>query len=211
MKLPGLSLIYCDRPDVIGKFSGVAKHSPAGWNGTLLDVGCRNSALREVLPRRKATYTGLDIAPPCDVAASVDRGLPFGEAAFDVVVCLDVLEHTEDPHQGFVELCRVAGKELVVSLPNCYEIRSRVGFLLGSHPSGKYGLPPDPPGDRHRWIFPLGEAREFIASNAEANGWSVVNEGVLVGPRRRRLLPNWLISYSPELFAPTYVAYLHPG
>lgn len=51
--------------------------------------------------------------------ASADR-LPFAVAAFDVVVCTEVLEHTPDPAAVVAELVRVAGPagRVVVSIPN---------------------------------------------------------------------------------------------
>jgi len=55
-----------------------------------------------------------------------------------------VLEHTNNIHKSFEELCRVARKFVVITLPNAYELKTRLKFLLGLPHSGKYGLPVDP-------------------------------------------------------------------
>jgi SAM-dependent methyltransferase len=58
--------------------------------------------------------------------------LPFGRASFDAVVCLEVLEHLEDPMAAVEELLRVARLAVVLSVP--YEPWFRLGNLL----RGKY-------------------------------------------------------------------------
>lgn len=44
--------------------------------------------------------------------------LPFDDGAFDVVTCVDVLEHVEDYHRFLRELLRVARKGVFISTPN---------------------------------------------------------------------------------------------
>ena len=46
--------------------------------------------------------------------------LPFANASYDVVLCTEVLEHTQHPEQVISELMRVAapGARVVVSIPN---------------------------------------------------------------------------------------------
>jgi ubiquinone/menaquinone biosynthesis C-methylase UbiE len=53
------------------------------------------------------------------VRGSADA-LPFADAAFDIVVCTEVLEHTTDPGSVIEELIRVAGPRgrVLVSVPN---------------------------------------------------------------------------------------------
>lgn len=54
------------------------------------------------------------------VALSVQSiyALQQGDASADLVVCLEVLEHLDDPARGLAELARVAGRALIVSVPN---------------------------------------------------------------------------------------------
>lgn len=45
-------------------------------------------------------------------------GLPFPDNQFDLVTCVDVLEHVEDFHRFLAELLRVARKGVFISTPN---------------------------------------------------------------------------------------------
>jgi hypothetical protein len=129
-----------------------------------------------------------------------------GEA--DVVVALDVLEHTNHIHYAFDELCRVARRHIVIALPNQFDFGNRWAIVRGRNRSAKYGLPLEPPSDRHRWLFPFEEARTFCRQRARSAGWSVVDEAVMLGPRRQRIEP--LVRIRPTLFAPNLVTHLVP-
>jgi SAM-dependent methyltransferase len=100
----------------------------------LLDVGCgRGRVLRYVEPTGAAdrvAWFGIDLDPRMPARlhrperwraalADVARGLPFRDAAFDVVVCEQVLEHLDDPAAALVETARVlrAGGLLVAGVP----------------------------------------------------------------------------------------------
>jgi len=190
------------------KAKSVVSAYPAIWTGTVLDAGCRSQALRQALHGHPVRYVGLDIRPPADVLADLDDGIPLDDAEADVVVALDVLEHTNTIHRVFDELCRVARHHVVITLPNQYEIHDRWSTVRGRSRSGKYGLPLEPPSDRHRWLFPFEEGRTFCRHRARAAGWRVVDEAVLVGPRRRRIEP--LVRIWPGLLAPTLVTHLVP-
>jgi hypothetical protein len=181
---------------------------PGIWRGTVLDAGCRNQALRQALEEHSVKYVGLDIHPPADLLADLDDGIPLADDEADVVVALDVLEHTNAIHHAFDELCRVARRHVVIALPNQFEIHGRWATVRGRTRSGKYGLPLDPPGDRHRWLFSFEEARTFCRHRAHSAGWRVVDEAVMVGPRRRRIEP--LVRIWPSLLAPDLVTHLVP-
>jgi Methyltransferase domain len=176
---------------------------PDAWRGTVLDVGCRSGELGQVLSSRKLRYISLDIHAPADIVADVDDGIPLADGEATTVVALDVLEHADRIHDALSELLRVASATVIISLPNCYEVGLRIAHLRGRPISGKYGLPAQPPSDRHRWFFSLEDARAFCRARAPDEGWVVVDEGFIVGPRRERF--RRLVARFPNLFATTYV------
>jgi hypothetical protein len=187
-----------------GKFWAVARAFPAAWEGPVLDVGCRGSGLKKALREYPARYVGLDLLPPSDVIADLGAGLPFRDGSFRSVVALDVLEHTDDIYGAFRELARVAGEYLVVSLPNSYDIKLRLGYLRGRSHSDKYGLPLEPVEDRHRWFFSFSEAQRFCSYWSEKLGFPIVSQGLLLGGRRSAL---WRLARRfPDLLSTTYVA-----
>ena len=47
------------------------------------------------------------------------RSLPFADGSFDAALCLEVLEHLEDPTAVVREIHRVAPRRLLISVPNC--------------------------------------------------------------------------------------------
>lgn len=70
--------------------------------------------------------------PGVEVRRADLADLPFGSGAFDLVLCLEVLEHIGDPSRAVRELARVGRRDVVVSVP--YEPWFRLGSLL----RGKY-------------------------------------------------------------------------
>jgi SAM-dependent methyltransferase len=73
----------------------------------VLDVGC---GVKPYFPyfERAVEYVGVDIAesPYADVVGRVES-LPLADAGFDLVLCIQVLEHSDDPAQAVRELHRV--------------------------------------------------------------------------------------------------------
>jgi SAM-dependent methyltransferase len=200
-----MDVIVAPRAGEVGKFEGMKLGFPGIWNGRVLDVGSRTGNLRSVLDPG-AEYVSLDLYPPADIIGTLDERLPIDDGAFDLVVALDVLEHTNVFHHAFQELLRVSSRHVLISLPNMYELRVRARVATGRAVSRKYGLPLDTPADRHRWFFSLDDARAFCTEWSARLGWRVRRHGILVGPRLARLGP--LLSRYPNLLGPTYVALL---
>jgi 2-polyprenyl-3-methyl-5-hydroxy-6-metoxy-1,4-benzoquinol methylase len=71
------------------------------------------------------------------VLADVDL-LPFQEALFDLILCVDLIEHLASPDGMLVELARVArtGGYLLVSTPNARSVfEHKAVFNIGKRPS----------------------------------------------------------------------------
>lgn len=102
--------------------------------GRVMELGCGSGAtLGWLRQTKKASYTvGVEISEAAALAArehadeihqaDFERGdIPVNGQLFDVILCLDVLEHMVDPWSVVDRLARqylVAGGTLVVSLPN---------------------------------------------------------------------------------------------
>lgn len=154
-------------------------------SSSLLDVGCYNADFKKNIPE-KIKYTGIDIAGKPDIFINLDEieKLPFANNEFDTTICADVLEHLENIHLIFDELCRVTSKNIIITLPNAYATIPE--FLKGKKYAkteekrkqyGKYskfyGLPLEKPEDRHRWFFSFDGAVEFIEYRANKKQFKI--------------------------------------
>lgn len=112
--------------------------------GSLLDAGCGEgetlARLGAGLPPRvaaidldpaAAAFTATRV-PAADVTVGSIGDLPYPDDSFDLVLCLEVLEHIEDPAAALADLARVARRDLVISVPD------EPWFRLGSLARGKY-------------------------------------------------------------------------
>ena len=137
---------------------------------SVLDVGGDEGCMREYV---SGAYVCLDIAGVPDVFVNLEEGrLPFGDRAFETVVCLDVLEHLENIHGTFVELARVAARYMIISLPNAWRYLDKLRSGR-PHRLKFYGLPVEPPADRHRWFFSYTDAVAFVRELAQRTGMIV--------------------------------------
>jgi len=170
---------------------------------SVLDVGCYEAFLREII--RPVPYTGIDIAGKPDIEIDLEKAerLPFEDHAFECVLCIDVLEHLDNLHALFAELVRVSQRYVIVSLPNCWR-DARRPIEKGAGSFGHYGLPAQRPQDRHKWFFSLAEARLFIEAKTREFGMAVEDMFVTEKPSRAliRLLRG--IRYPGERYTNRY-------
>jgi SAM-dependent methyltransferase len=140
---------------------------------SVLDVGCYDAPLRGLL--QGVRYVGVDIVGKPDLVVNLDTRdpLPFADASFHTVICIEVLEHLDNLHHVFDELARVSAAHVIVSLPNCWR-DARRPIERGKGRFAHYGLPEEAPVDRHKWFFSYAEARDFIAARARHHGLRVV-------------------------------------
>lgn len=108
----------------------IVKHlRPAlkAMEGRVLDVGAGESPWRAWLPET-ANYHGVDICHASDFGMRPERKdityydgniIPFDEATFDGAICIEVLEHAENPELCLSEIARVLKSRapLLISVP----------------------------------------------------------------------------------------------
>lgn len=120
---------------------------------SLLDAGCGEgeslARLDDLVP---SATKAVDFNPACvqftaeriptaAVSRADVRELPFADAEFELVLCLEVLEHLEEPEVALTELRRVSGGQVIVSVPD--EPGFSVGSLLRGNYLGRLGRHPE--------------------------------------------------------------------
>jgi SAM-dependent methyltransferase len=74
------------------------------WLGAEIDAADCAELARQGLPHRQVAE---------------GQPLPFADGEFDAALCLEVLEHIEEPQAFLREIHRVSPRQLIVSVPNC--------------------------------------------------------------------------------------------
>lgn len=100
-------------------------------NAKVLDVGCGNGLIDRLIAERRPDLTimGVDliVRPETHIPVTQFDGkrIPFDDDAFDVVMFVDVLHHTENPEILLGEARRIARQAVVL------KDHTRDGFLAG--------------------------------------------------------------------------------
>lgn len=166
-----------------GKYVSL-KYGPI-LSGRILDVGADQCYLKEYLTG-DVEYLGIGMGGNPDVCFDLEtERLPYGDGTFDCVICLDVLEHLDNLHGMFAELCRVSKEYVILALPNCWGLFIQMlqrGDFDTSTFARVYGLPAESPSDRHKWFFSFEQAKEFLKTNSEKNRMDIVQLDAMNGP-----------------------------
>jgi SAM-dependent methyltransferase len=136
--------------------------------------------------------------------------LPPGLGTFDIVLCMETLEHLMDPLLVLQEKIKPVlkpGGHLVVTVPNGAYLKDRLTLLFGEAPtfgSGIHLLPYRPYNLDHKTIFTVSGLRETLTLAGFAVERLFPTPGYapgLVLRSRTRWLWNRLASWWPGLFA----------
>ena len=112
--------------------------------GTVLDVPAGEGALALRLLALGFEVRCCDLYPEIfrlpDVEikkGDLSGSLPYPDASFDHVTCVEGLEHIENPHQAVREFSRLIrpGGHLIVSVPNILNVEERLKWLLYGYTS----------------------------------------------------------------------------
>jgi SAM-dependent methyltransferase len=135
----------------------------------ILEIGVGEG---EVMQRVREWFPGVSVAGldlPDDALAERWRGaglpccfgdatrLPFEDAAFDLVLAIEVLEHIPDPDAALAELSRVGTGHLIASVP--FEPIWRAGNIVRRRYVKDWGNTPGHVNHWTRWSF-----RRFVAT-----------------------------------------------
>ena len=112
--------------------------------GRLLDVPAGEGALALRLNEMGFEVSCCDLYPQIFKvdgieikAGDLDKNLPYSDAEFDHIVCVEGLEHIENPSNAIREFGRVLkpGGALVISVPNIMNIEERLKWLFAGYTS----------------------------------------------------------------------------
>ncbi len=112
--------------------------------GRLLDVPTGHGALAVRLKDLGYEVFGCDLYPQIFDARDIeikegnlDGTLPYDDQSFEYVVCIEGLEHIENPANAIREFSRLlrAGGTLVVSVPNIMNVEERLKWLFTGYTS----------------------------------------------------------------------------
>jgi methionine biosynthesis protein MetW len=123
------------------------KHTPDADQKLVLDVGCGVGEFLEMLQARHFAVAGVDgNADQIEQVkkngiraevADLEKALPFEDESFDVVVCLEVIEHVARAEFLLQEFRRILKHDglLLLTTPNFAFIKWRIGYLFGAGPT----------------------------------------------------------------------------
>jgi ubiquinone/menaquinone biosynthesis C-methylase UbiE len=118
---------------------------------TVLDIGCNTGELVGFLNGKGIYAEGMDAShafiqkarekfPQCVFHQGVDLGI-FADNQFESVVAWNVLEHIDDDRHALAEMLRIAGKNVILSIPKEDELSlpdSRVTYRPYVDPTHKH-------------------------------------------------------------------------
>ena len=121
------------------KFGAMAEYNPTA---KLLDIGCSTGARTLDIAEKIGTQdiTGIDAkdvnAPFHVVKQNIDKGLPFPDGTFDVVIAHHIIEHVSDTDLLVSESYRVLkpGGYIMVGTPNLASGKTIMALLLDRQP-----------------------------------------------------------------------------
>jgi 2-polyprenyl-3-methyl-5-hydroxy-6-metoxy-1,4-benzoquinol methylase len=117
-----------------------------GTGKTVLDIGSHDGSISVLIRANGNEVKALDVSTEAIALAKgkgldakawdIERGLPYEDGSFDIVLMGEVIEHLFDVNGVLDEVRRVLRKDgsLIVSTPNLASLGRRIFLLLGKNP-----------------------------------------------------------------------------
>ena len=167
----------------------------------VLEIGPGTGILLLELKKKGFSVVGIDINPALGRKAGlkikkgdINKGLPFKNSSFDIVIALEVLEHTFDPFFVIKEIKRVLKPNgyAIISMPNEYCLFNKIAILF-SRPSKDFDI------YGHHYFLGLDQIRFLISKELK-----IKKEVPVLFFRKFRFLnffAKFLIKLNKSLFA----------
>lgn len=116
------------------------------FDGKIIDIGCNEGIVAEKMNLDKKNYLGVDIDDSALEKArargfkvrkmNLNKRLNFKESEFDSFLCLDIIEHLQDPLKKMGEIKRIVrrGGRGIIALPNDLNLTNILKVLLLGRP-----------------------------------------------------------------------------
>lgn len=98
----------------------------------IIEIGAGRSVLRNKLPKN-IKYYSMDMSKGHNYVFNLNKGkLPIKDKSFDLLICLETLEHVFYPHRVAEELKRIVKDDgiFILSMPNEYNFWQRFLYLF---------------------------------------------------------------------------------
>ena len=156
--------------------------------GSIMDIGCGDGIVGKTI-RKEISYIGVDLDDSriyeknnadsrivYATSENLDEMLADANPV-DLVLLLDVLEHTKDFTGLFVKATGLASKYIVVSLPNELFFLDRLRVVAGRElPAHSLDLVGLPEGFKHQFIVNINKARNVLDKSANDHGFRLLEE-----------------------------------
>ncbi len=103
----------------------------------ILDAPAGRGGLSKMIRGKGANVISLDLTPPLEdvpywIQSDLNQNIPFRSGEFDGIVCVEGIEHVENPQFLVREMFRILKSHgtLVITTPNTLNLRSRIKFLF---------------------------------------------------------------------------------
>lgn len=162
----------------------------------ILDAGCGEGVLVEKYQKEGYNIIGLDSNYSSEYVLRADISkMPFKNGEFDVVLCLDIIEHLnfKEQEKALNEVNRVLNNDgsVILAIPNLAHLASRISFLFTGELIRTSTI------DRHKGDRPIKEYLEII----QKAGLKII--------KRKGIFPTFPISSLLTYMFPSKVMGLH--